>query len=58
MWVSFGDSWHHGGEPLPWAAHKLLWETLGAYDGHVRFRLGLGGVPRLAVPPERPAEPI
>ena len=58
VWVSFGASWHRGGEPLPWAAHKLLWETLGAYDGHVRFRLGLGGVPRLAVPPERPAEPI
>ena len=53
--VSFGDSWYDGAEPLPWAAHQTLWRTLDEYAGHVRYRLGLGGVPRLAVPSERTA---
>jgi hypothetical protein len=35
VWISFGDSWYHGSEPLPWAAHAA----------HTRYRLGLGGVP-------------
>ena len=47
--MAFGDTWHHGEEPLPWAAHKRLWETLAAYDGRVRYRLGLGGVPRFSI---------
>ncbi len=50
VWVSFGDTWHHGDEPLPWAAHQALWETLAEHAAHVRYRRGLGGVPRLTVP--------
>ena len=50
VWVSFGDTWHHGDEPLPWAAHRALWDALAEHAEHVRYRLGLGGVPRLAVP--------
>ena len=45
--VSFGDSWRTGEEPLPWAAHETLWKSLQHHAGHVRYRLGLGGVPRL-----------
>lgn len=51
-WISFGESWYVGAEPLPWAAHKTLWTTLEEYAGHVRYRVGLGGVPKLAVPRE------
>lgn len=51
--VAFGDSWRTGDEPLSWTAHAALWDTLGRYAGHVRFRLGLGGVPRLSVQHER-----
>lgn len=54
-WISFGDSWYDGAEPLPWAAHKTLWQTLDGYAAHVRYRTGLGGVPKLAVPREQPA---
>ncbi len=52
VWVSFGDSWRCGDEPLPWTAHAVLWDTLAAHAEHVRYRLGLGGVPRLSVPRE------
>ena len=55
VWIGFGDSWYDGAEPLSWSAHRALWQTLERYDGHVRYRLGLGGVPRLAVPNERTA---
>lgn len=55
VWISFGESWHDGPEPLPWGAHQVLWRTLEQYAGHVRYRLGLGGVPRLEVPRERSA---
>lgn len=55
VWVSFGGSWREGEEPLPWAAHDVLWRTLEAYAAHVRYRRGLGGVPRLSVPQERVA---
>lgn len=55
VWISFGESWYVGAEPLPWAAHKTLWRTLEEYADHVRYRLGLGGVPRLEVPRERTA---
>ena len=54
-WISFGDSWRDGEEPLPWAAHRTLWRTLERYADHVRYRLGLGGVPPLDVPRERTA---
>lgn len=55
VWISFGDSWRHAAEPLPWAAHQTLYRTLEGYAAHVRYRPGLGGVPRLAVPHERTA---
>ncbi len=49
VWISFGDSWHTGDEPLPWAAHAALWDALAHHAEQVRYRLGLGGVPRLTV---------
>jgi len=52
VWIAFGDSWRDGDEPLPWAAHAALWQVLGEYAEHVRYRLGLGGVRRLTVPRE------
>ena len=55
VWIGFGESWYDGAEPLPWAAHRTLWQTLERYADHVRYRLGLGGVPRLDVPRERTA---
>ena len=45
VWISFGESWYRGAEPLPWAAHAALWDKLGEYADHTRYRLGLGGVP-------------
>jgi hypothetical protein len=50
VWISFGDSWRDGDEPLPWSAHETLWETLAEHAEHVRYRLGLGGIPRISVP--------
>ena len=55
VWISFGDSWYDGAEPLPWTAHQTLYRTLELYADRVRYRPGLGGVPRLAVPRERSA---
>jgi hypothetical protein len=55
VWISFGESWYDGAEPLPWTAHRVLWQTLARYGDRVRYRLGLGGVPRLDVPRERTA---
>lgn len=55
VWISFGESWYAGADPLPWAAHQTLYRTLEQYADHVRYRLGLGGVPRLEVPRERSA---
>lgn len=49
VWIAFGDSWYVGDEPLPWAAHATLWETLDRYTHTTRYRLGLGGIPKLAV---------
>ncbi len=54
VWISFGETWYHGDDPLPWAAHKTLWNTLAAHAAHVRYRLGLGGVPPLTTPREGP----
>lgn len=50
VWVGFGASWHHGDEPLPWAAHAALWNLLDQYADHVRFHRRLGGVRPLPVP--------
>ncbi len=47
VWIAFGDSWRMGEEPLPWSAHAALWEALSRHAEHTRYRLGLGGVPRL-----------
>ena len=55
VWISFGESWYTGADPLPWSAHQVLYRTLDQYAEHVRYRLGLGGVPRLEVPHERTA---
>jgi hypothetical protein len=55
VWVSFGDSWYDGAEPLPWVAHQTLYRTLEQYAERVRYRPGLGGVPLLSVPRERTA---
>ncbi len=50
VWVSFGASWREGAEPLPWAAHAALWDELARWEGHVRYRKWLTGVPPLPVP--------
>jgi len=50
VWIGFGDTWRAGDEPLPWAAHKALWQALQDHDAHVRFHRRLGGVRRLAWP--------
>lgn len=52
VWISFGTRWRRGDEPLPWAAHVALYDTLEHHAAHVRYRRGLGGVPRLAVTTE------
>lgn len=49
VWVSFGQGWYVGDEPLPWAAHATLWDALERYAAHVRHTVRLGGVPRLPV---------
>ena len=56
-WVAFGASWRDGDEPLPWAAHTALWQTLEQYADHVRFRPRLGGVPVLPLPHETQTHP-
>jgi hypothetical protein len=50
VWVSFGASWRHGDEPLPWAAHAALWQVLDSYADRVRFHRRLGGVRLLPLP--------
>ncbi len=52
VWVTFGERWLDGDEPIPWPAHAALWDKLAAYEGHVHYNVGLGGVPRLTVPHE------
>ena len=52
VWITFGASWLDGDEPIPWPAHAALWDKLAEYSEHVRYNLGLGGVPRLSVPRE------
>jgi hypothetical protein len=50
VWITFGESWRDGEEPIPWPAHAALWGKLAEYKEHVRYNLGLGGVPKLFVP--------
>ena len=50
VWVGFGPRWRTGEEPLPWEAHRTLWQTLEGYADQVRFHRRLGGVRRLPVP--------
>jgi hypothetical protein len=50
VWISFGDSWYDGAEPLPWTAHQTLWRVLEARGDHVRYQRRLGGVQPLKVP--------
>ncbi|HYH12902.1 MAG TPA: hypothetical protein VD789_11150 [Thermomicrobiales bacterium] len=52
VWISFGESWYDGAEPLPWAAHQTLWQALDAHADHVRYQRRLGGVTPLHVPLE------
>src|SRR5215207_9443790 len=49
VWVGFGPSWRTGAEPLPWAAHRALWQVLDAHAERVRFHRRLGGVTPLLV---------
>lgn len=50
VWISFGDSWRDGDEPLPWAAHQALWHVLDRRAEQVRFHRRLEGVPRMPRP--------
>ena len=52
VWISFGESWHNNDKPNPKPTHAALWVKLAEYADHVRYNLGLGGVPRLSVPQE------
>jgi hypothetical protein len=52
VWITFGESWLDGENPIPWPAHAALWKKLAEYSADVRYNLGLGGVPRLGVPRE------
>jgi hypothetical protein len=52
VWITFGEAWLDGEEPIPWPAHAALWDKLAQYAAHVRFNVGLGGVPHLSVPRE------
>lgn len=53
VWITFGESWLDGDNPIPWPAHAALWKKLAEYPAHTRYNLGLGGVPRLGVPHEQ-----
>ncbi|MFD1947730.1 hypothetical protein [Nocardioides aestuarii] len=54
-WISFGDTWREGAEPVSWQARRTLYAALDAHADHVRYRRGLGGVAPLAAPHERTA---
>lgn len=53
VWIGFGPTWQRGEDPLPWAAHAVLWDLLGGHAAHVRFHKRLGGVARMPVPEGR-----
>ena len=50
VWIGFGRTWRRGDEPLPWEAHRVLWQVLEGYAAHVRYHRRLGGVRRMPVP--------
>jgi hypothetical protein len=50
VWITFGESWLDGENPIPWPSHAALWSKLTEYEANVRYNLGLGGVPKLGVP--------
>lgn len=52
VWISFGESWYVGDDPLPWAAHRTLWQALERHHDRVRYRKRLGGVRPLQVTEE------
>ena len=52
VWITFGDSWLDGDNPIPWPAHAALWKKLAEYSENVRYNLGLGGMPKIRVPRE------
>jgi hypothetical protein len=52
VWVSFGDTWRRGNDPLPWEAHAVLWRALSQHGDRVRYRRRLGGVRPLMAEPE------
>jgi hypothetical protein len=49
VWIAFGPTWRFGDEPLPWEAHRALWQILDAHAARVRFHRRLGGVTPLLV---------
>lgn len=49
VWISFGQRWRQGDEPLSWSAHSTLWETLARWADHVRYAKRLTGVAPLTV---------
>jgi len=49
IWITFGDGWLDGDEPIPWPAHATLWNKLSEYADHVRYSKGLSGMPRIGV---------
>lgn len=52
VWISFGERWASGDDPLPWAAHRALWDVLDGHAAQVRFHRRLGGVRPLVAPVE------
>lgn len=52
VWISFGAGWRRGAEPLPWVAHRTLWDALDRRASQVRFHRRLGGVAPLLAPTE------
>ncbi|MFT3872753.1 MAG: hypothetical protein QM714_08920 [Nocardioides sp.] len=52
VWITFGGRWRRDDDPLPWAAHRTLWQVLDSHADHVRFHRRLGGVRPLSTPVE------
>src|ERR1700750_1917186 len=50
VWISFGPTWQNGDDPLPWDAHRTLWQEPADYAPRARFPRRLGGVRRLPLP--------
>ena len=45
VWVTFGDTWRRGADPLPWEAHTTLWQALAEHGDRVRYRRTAPGAP-------------